>query len=143
MTSQMDGMVLEREYGSEYLLQQHSRQPCLLSTLGQVLLLPPDFATMSGSFSFYHPSLRSAILFHLGLALWDCPISIQDDASQSGVALLVEPVLQLLLAHVEDSPAIDARLIFVLLLSFLKCDHGGTDGARDVHRPAQCLRRLP
>ena len=119
MTLQMDGMVWGQECGSEYLLLQHSRQPCLLATQGQVLLILHDFATMSGTVSVYHPSLRSSILFHLGLGLW-CFASIQDDASQLGVALLVEPVHQLLLDFADDGPSIDTRLLFGLLLSVLR-----------------------
>ena len=82
----MDGLVLEQEYGSEVLLQEHSRQPGLLSIRGQLLLLLPDFATMRDTFSFYHPNLQSATPFQLCHVLWDWPGTIQVDVCQLGVA---------------------------------------------------------
>ena len=142
MTLQMVGVVFEQGCGSKYLLLQHSRQPCLLSTQGKLLLLLHDFATVSGTFSFRHPSLRSSILCHLfglGLCLWW--FAIQDDISRLGVALLVELIHQLLLDFSDGIPSIDGELLFVLLLSFLRSSRGGIGDVKGVLRRAQYLHR--
>ena len=110
----MDDLGLEQEYGSEVLLQQHSRQPCLLSIRGQVLLLLPGFATMRDTFSFCHPNLRSAIPFQPCHVLWDRPGTIQVDVYQLGVDRLVELVLQVVVFDARDGSAIRAKLLLVL-----------------------------